>query len=236
MVSLALLRSAGEAVAAVAALEQLQAMSAFPAVPCAHLALRQHRLTDAGPEVPGTAEAFGAVCGPQAGVAFLTFYCVRLVMSSRRPLEVMLHGVVVDVPPGLRSIDVISLADTVAAAVSGATHGVPCASLPGLTAGQTGSPGVVAEFIRATLFILGAEAQLLQSVRRGFVRSATRRGGAWGRAHAVSARLSASSAGHALDKVGVLQKRRCVNLSKVSKERKINSHEAACGAHRGSLE
>lgn len=70
MVPLALLGAAGHAVSAVAALEELQAVSAFPAMARAHLALRQHGLADARPEVPGAAEALGAICGPQAGVAF----------------------------------------------------------------------------------------------------------------------------------------------------------------------
>lgn len=70
MVPLPLLGSAGHALSAVAALEELQAVSAFPAVARAHLALGQHWLADAGPEVPGAAEALGAICGSQAGVAF----------------------------------------------------------------------------------------------------------------------------------------------------------------------
>lgn len=70
MVPLELLGSAGHALPAVAALEELQAVSAFPAVARAHLALGQHGLADARPEVSGAAEALGAVRGPQAGVAF----------------------------------------------------------------------------------------------------------------------------------------------------------------------
>lgn len=45
---------------------------------------------------------------------------------------------------------------TIAAPVSCATHGVPCATLPALTAGQTGAAGVVAEFITVTVFIICA--------------------------------------------------------------------------------
>lgn len=70
MVPLPLVGPAAHAVSAVAALEELQAVSAFPVVARAHLALRQHGLADARPEVPGAAEALGAICGPQAGVAF----------------------------------------------------------------------------------------------------------------------------------------------------------------------
>lgn len=70
MVPLPLLGSAGHALSAVAALEELQAVSAFPAVARAHLALSQHGLADARPEVSGAAEALAAICGPQAGVAF----------------------------------------------------------------------------------------------------------------------------------------------------------------------
>lgn len=70
MVPLPLLGPAGHAVSAIAALKELQAVRAFPAVARAHLALRQHGLADARPEVPGAAEALGAVGGPQAGVAF----------------------------------------------------------------------------------------------------------------------------------------------------------------------
>lgn len=70
MVPLPLLGPAGHALSAVAALEELQAVSAFPAVARAHLARSQHGLADARPEVSGAAEALGAICGPQAGVAF----------------------------------------------------------------------------------------------------------------------------------------------------------------------
>lgn len=70
MVSLSFLGSAGHAFSAVAALEKLQAVSAFPAVARAHLALRQHWLADARPEVSGAAQALRAICRPQAGVTF----------------------------------------------------------------------------------------------------------------------------------------------------------------------
>lgn len=70
MIPLPLLRSAGHALSAIAALEELQAVSAFPAVARAHLALGQHWLADARPEVSGTAEALVAICGSQAGVTF----------------------------------------------------------------------------------------------------------------------------------------------------------------------
>lgn len=50
---------------------------------------------------------------------------------------------------------------TIAAAVSSTTHGVPCATLPALTAGQAGAPGVVAEFIPSAVFIIRANTRLL---------------------------------------------------------------------------
>lgn len=71
MIALGFLRSAGQALAAVTALEQLQAVGAFPAVARAHLALCQHRLTDARPEVSGTAQTLRAVCRSQACVTLL---------------------------------------------------------------------------------------------------------------------------------------------------------------------
>lgn len=45
---------------------------------------------------------------------------------------------------------------TIAAAVSCTTHGVPCATLSTLTAGQAGASDVVAEFITSTVFIIRA--------------------------------------------------------------------------------
>lgn len=73
MVSLSFLLSADQAVATVAALEQLQAVGAFPAVARAHLALRQHGLADAGPEVSGAAQTLRAVGRSQASIPLLAW-------------------------------------------------------------------------------------------------------------------------------------------------------------------
>lgn len=51
---------------------------------------------------------------------------------------------------------------TVAAAVSCATHGVPCATLPDLPAGQAYTSGVVAEFIPSTVLVIRAHTCLLR--------------------------------------------------------------------------
>lgn len=66
MLSRSLLNSAGESRLAVTALEDLQALAAFATVSSAHLPLRQHGLTNARPEVSGTAQSFTAVGGPKA--------------------------------------------------------------------------------------------------------------------------------------------------------------------------
>ena len=49
---------------------------------------------------------------------------------------------------------------TIAAAGSCTTHGVPCATLPALTAGQTGASSVIAVFITSAVFIVSANTQL----------------------------------------------------------------------------
>lgn len=43
---------------------------------------------------------------------------------------------------------------TIATAGSSATHRVPCATLPALTAGQAGASYVIAEFITSAVFII----------------------------------------------------------------------------------
>lgn len=50
---------------------------------------------------------------------------------------------------------------TIAAAASCTAHGVPCAALAVLAAGQTGSADVVAEFITSAVFIISAHTWLL---------------------------------------------------------------------------
>lgn len=50
---------------------------------------------------------------------------------------------------------------TIAAAVSCTAHGVPCATLPALTAGQAGASGIVAEFITSAVFIIRANTWLM---------------------------------------------------------------------------
>lgn len=51
---------------------------------------------------------------------------------------------------------------TITAAVSCTTHGISCAALSGLTAGQADASGIVAEFITSALFIVRANACLLR--------------------------------------------------------------------------
>lgn len=81
-------------------------------------------------------------------------------MGSGRLLCVMLQGVVVFVPAEddgcICAIYVIGLANTIAAAVSCTTHGIPCATLSTLAAGQTGASDIVAEFITSAVLIIRA--------------------------------------------------------------------------------
>lgn len=231
MVPLPLVGPAAHAVSAVAALEELQAVSAFPVVARAHLALRQHWLADARPEVPGAAEALGAICGPQAGVAFHAFHSMRLIaVGSWRHFGVMLRGAVVFVPAGddgrVCSVHVHNLANTVDAAVSCATHGVPRATLADLPARQADTSGVAAELVPSAVIVSRANTCQLQGVG-GPVSRASRGGGARARADSVGA-FASEDPRQVLDGVGVHRDGPRVNFPEVSKEREIRKQ---CALH-----